>query len=81
MEAEIGGPAGRVAHEIGEVLLRSSSMGSKLTPGAKHAVCYNVGKTIINHPSVITIFIDAIKKHPKEVVYGIVLHLPSGKLT
>jgi hypothetical protein len=37
MEAEIGGPGRRVANEIGEVLLRSTSMGSKLTPGAKHA--------------------------------------------
>jgi len=33
MEAEIGGPGRRVANEIGEVLLRSTSMGSKLTPG------------------------------------------------
>jgi hypothetical protein len=34
---------------------------------------YNVGKTITNHPQVITIFIGGMFTMPKWVLYGIVL--------
>jgi hypothetical protein len=34
---------------------------------------YNMGKTIINHPPVIAIFIDGINHSQSWVIYGIVL--------